>query len=91
MSWSRVFGENQYMYGVAVDPDKPSTIFGVSFDSGAYRSDDSGRTWRRLKGYNFKWGSRPYLDPYNKDMMYITTMGNSVNYGPREGMQIKNS
>jgi hypothetical protein len=46
------------VYGVALDPDNPSTVFINTFNGAAYRSDDRGTTWQRLGGYNFKWGHR---------------------------------
>ena len=82
--WVKVFDRDMYIYGLAVDDNNPSTIYAVSFDSRAYRSDDEGNSWKRLDGYVFKWGHRPILDPYNKDMLYITTAGSSVCYGPAE-------
>lgn len=42
--------------------------------------------WRRLEGYNFKWGHRPVLDPHNKGMLFLTTFGSSVWYGPDRGV-----
>ena len=68
-----------------VDPDWPSTIIINTFDSAVFRSDDRGETWYRLKGYTFKWGHRPILDPHHPGMLYLTTFGGSVFYGPATG------
>jgi len=45
---------------------QPRFFFINTFDSGAYRSDDGGKNWERLEGYNFKWGHRPIVDPITK-------------------------
>ena len=84
-NWRNIFDPSAHVYSVAILPDNPSVLFIVTFDSAAWRSEDSGKTWSRLRGYNFKWGHRPVIDPYNKDMLYITTFGSSVWYGPAAG------
>jgi len=43
------------------------------------------RTWSRIKGYNFKWGHRPVVDPLNPGMLYLTTFGGGLHYGPAAG------
>jgi len=85
-SWTNVFDESSHVYGVAVDRTNPATVFLANFEGAVYRSDDRGRTWERLGGYNFKWAKQPILDPYNRDMLYITTFGSSVWYGPARGV-----
>ncbi|MFH1068159.1 MAG: hypothetical protein V1794_00940 [Candidatus Glassbacteria bacterium] len=86
MSWRRVFREDAHVYAAAVDPDNPNTVIINTFDSAAFRSDDRGETWHRLKGYTFKWGHRPVFDPHNQGMLYLTTFGGSVFYGPAGGV-----
>jgi len=85
-SWRSIFDQAPHVYGIAIDPDHPATLFINTFDSGAYRSDDNGKNWQRLKGYNFKWGHRPIIDPHHKSMLYLTTFGSSVWYGPANGV-----
>jgi photosystem II stability/assembly factor-like uncharacterized protein len=85
-TWRNVFDPSAHVYGVAVDAERPATLFINTFDGAAYRSDDRGRAWRRLGGYNFKWGHRPVVDPHNKGMLYLTTFGSSVWHGPAEGV-----
>jgi photosystem II stability/assembly factor-like uncharacterized protein len=85
-SWRNIFDEAAHVYGIAVDPDHPATLFTNTFDSGAYRSDDGGKNWQRLEGYNFKWGHHPIVDPHHKGMLYLTTFGSSVWYGPTKGV-----
>ncbi len=85
-NWRNIFDEAAHVYGIAVDPDHPATLFINTFDSGAYRSADGGKHWQRLEGYNFKWGHRPIIDPHHKGMLYLTTFGSSVWYGPTSGV-----
>ena len=85
-SWRQVFREDTHVYAAAVDPDNPGTVIIDTFDSAAFRSDDRGESWYRLKGYTFKWGHRPVFDPHHKGMLYLTTFGGSVFYGPAVGV-----
>ncbi|RAV08301.1 WD40/YVTN/BNR-like repeat-containing protein [Paenibacillus contaminans] len=84
-SWRSIFDSSKHVYGIAIDPNRPSTMFINTFDNGAYRTDDRGETWKRLKGYNFKWGHSPFIDPYRENMLYLTTFGSSVWHGPDHG------
>jgi len=85
-TWRLAFSQSPHVYGVALDPQKPSTVFINTFNGAAYRSDDRGATWQRLGGYNFKWGHRPVPDPVNNGMLYLTTFGSSVWHGPASGV-----
>jgi photosystem II stability/assembly factor-like uncharacterized protein len=85
LTWKRVFQEDAHVYAAAVDPSNPSTVVFNTYDSAAFRSDDRGDSWRRLRGYNFKWGQRPVFDPNHPGMLFLTTFGGSVFYGPSAG------
>ncbi|MBN2289912.1 MAG: hypothetical protein JXQ83_11310, partial [Candidatus Glassbacteria bacterium] len=85
-TWEQVFYEGAHVYAAAIDPAKPSNVVINTFDSAAFRSTDRGETWRKLGGYNFKWGHRPILDPHHAGMIYLTTFGGSVFYGPVTGL-----
>ncbi len=84
LSWRNVFDRDQHVYDVTIDP-RNGVIYAAGFESSAWRSDDGGRTWRRIPGYNFKWGHRVIPDPRDPDKIFITTFGGSVWYGPAEG------
>ncbi len=84
-SWKLVFDESAHVYAAALDPGRPSTVVINTFDSAAFRSDDRGESWFRLEGYDFKWGHRPVFDPHNPGMLYLTTFGGGVHYGPAAG------
>jgi hypothetical protein len=85
-SWTRVFDEAAHVYTVSVDPRRPATLYLSTFDAGVHRSDDAGRSWRRLGGFNFQWGYRPVPDPRREGMLYVTTFGSSIWYGPAGGV-----
>ena len=86
-TWVCVFDPIAHVYTVTVDPHNPSTLYLATFDAAAYRSDDRGQTWKRLKGFNFQWCYRPVPDPYHPGMLYLTTFGSSVWYGPADGVE----
>jgi len=84
-TWRSVYDKCQHVYDITIDPRNPKTLYACGFENGAYRSTDRGETWTRLKGFNFKWGHRVICDPKNPGMIYVTTFGGSVWYGPAEG------
>ncbi len=86
-TWSNIYNPAAHVYGVAVDPRRPATVFLTTFEGVINRSDDFGQHWQRLGGYNFKWAKQPIPDPYNPDMLYLTTFGSSVWYGPAKGVR----
>jgi photosystem II stability/assembly factor-like uncharacterized protein len=83
-TWKPIFQQSQHVYDVTVDPKNPRVLYACGFDAAAWRSGDGGVTWKRLRGYNFKWGHRVVVDPVNPGMIYITTYGGSVWHGPAE-------
>jgi len=85
-SWKQVFREDVHVYAAAIDPHDPETVYINTFHNAAFRSEDRGETWKRLEGYNFKWGHRPVPDPHNQGRIFLTTFGGSVFYGPARGV-----
>jgi photosystem II stability/assembly factor-like uncharacterized protein len=83
-SWRSVFDSAQHVYDVTQDT-RNGALYACGFDQGAWRSDDRGEHWQRLRGYNFKWGHRVVPDPASPDRVYITTFGGSVWHGPAAG------
>ena len=81
-TWKPLFQDSQHVYDMTVDPKNPRVLYACGFDAGAWRSDDGGATWTRIRGYNFKWGHRVVIDPGDPAMIYITTYGGSVWHGP---------
>ena len=80
-TWTRIFDKDQYVYDVTVDPRHPGRIYCNTFCQGAYRSDDYGKTWKKLKDYDFHWGHRVIIDQHVPDKVYLTTFGSSVWHG----------
>jgi hypothetical protein len=84
-TWEWAFDGDRFIYDVTIDPRDPNILYACGFSSSAWRSDDKGLTWTRIKGFNFKWGHRVVPDPYNPDKIFVTTFGGSVWYGPAKG------
>ncbi|MEA2062883.1 MAG: hypothetical protein U9P14_04220, partial [Gemmatimonadota bacterium] len=85
-TWKQVFDPRYRVNSAALDPRDPNTIFINTFQNAAFRSDDRGETWERIQGYRFKWGQRAIPDPENPGMLFLTTYGGSVYYGPARGV-----
>jgi hypothetical protein len=81
-SWQCVLKESPYVYAVTADTRVPGRLFCNTFTHGAWRSDDRGESWRKLRGYNFHQGTRAFPDPADTGMVYLTTNGASVFHGP---------
>ena len=84
-TWRHTLQHDQHVYDVTIDPRDPNIVYAAGFESSAWRSTDSGATWTRVPGYNFKWGHRVIPDPEHNDMVYITTFGGSVWHGSVKG------
>ena len=89
-SWRNIFDERVRVNSAGMDPERPETIFINTFQNAAYRSDDSGESWVRLEGYRFKWGQKAIPDVNHPGMLFLSTYGGSVFYGPAEGTQGEN-
>ena len=86
LTWKQVFDESIRVNSAGMDPKQPNKIFINTFQNAAYSSADYGETWKRITGYRFKWGQRAIPDINNPGMIYLTTYGGSVFYGPAEGI-----
>jgi len=84
-TWRRVLDRDRYVHDITVDPRNPKVVYACGFESSAWRSDDRGETWQRIRGYNFKWGRRVIPDPSDPTKIYIATYGGSVWHGPAQG------
>ena len=84
-SWRNVLARDQHVYDITGDPRDSHTLYACGFESSAWCSHDRGETWQRIRGFNFKWGHRVVPDPQHSGMIYITTFGGSVWYGPAAG------
>jgi photosystem II stability/assembly factor-like uncharacterized protein len=84
-TWACVFDEKKRAMGITLDPKHTSHVYITTFEHAAYRSLDGGDTWERIRGYNFKWGQNPVIDPHDDRMLYITTFGGGIFHGPKAG------
>jgi hypothetical protein len=84
-TWQNKLSRDQHVYDVTIDPHDSRILYACGFESSAWRSTDRGETWTRIPGFNFKWGHRVIPDPENPAMIYVTTFGGSVWYGPADG------
>ena len=85
-TWKQVFDERVRVNSAGLDPKQPNVIFINTFQNAAYRSDNYGESWKRIEGYRFKWGQKAIPDINNPGMLYLTTYGGSVFYGPDKGV-----
>ena len=86
-TWEQVFDERIRVNSAALEPENSDIVYINTFQNAAYRSEDAGKNWERIKGYRFKWGQRPVPDPNNPGMLFLTTYGGSVFYGPAKGVE----
>jgi photosystem II stability/assembly factor-like uncharacterized protein len=84
-SWKQAFDERIRVFAGAFDLHNTNTLYINTFQNGAYRSDDRGKTWTRIPGYRFKWGHCPIPDPNDPAKLFLTTYGVSIYHGPSTG------
>jgi hypothetical protein len=84
VSWKAIVTDDQHIYDLTVD-ERNGVFYAAGFNSSAYRSEDNGLNWDRIKGFNFKWGKTVIPDPLTTDKVYIITFGGGVWHGPAKG------
>ena len=80
-TWKPTFDDSKYVYDVTPDPYHDGRVYCNTFNGAAYRSDDYGKTWKKLKDYNFHWGHRVVIDENDHEKVYLTTFGSSALHG----------
>jgi photosystem II stability/assembly factor-like uncharacterized protein len=83
-TWQHVLQDDQHIHDVSYDP-RVKIYYACGFNAACYRSEDFGKTWKRIKGYNFKWGKRVDLDERDPSKIFVITFGGGVWYGPAKG------
>lgn len=84
-TWKTVFDHDQHVYDVTIDPRDSNVLYAASFESSVWRSNDRGEHWTRIPGFNFKRDHRVMPDPIHPNMIYVSTFGAGVLYGPSSG------
>jgi len=80
-TWQAALESDPHVYEITYD-DRSRTHYACGFNASAYLSTNNGRDWRRIAGYDFKWGKRVDIDPLNAGLVYISTYGGGVWHGP---------
>ena len=96
--WTPIFDkQGSFSVGVLVlDPTNPSTIWvgtgennsqrSVAYGDGVYRSDDAGRTWKRMGLEKSEHIARIVIDPRNSDVVYVAAQGPLWSDGGERGL-----
>ncbi len=87
--WQLVFNDVKRVNSIALDPNEDGVVYINTFQNAAFRAENWGDSWQRIKGYRFKWGQRPIPDVNNPGMLYLTTYGGSVQHGPAAGVTVE--
>jgi photosystem II stability/assembly factor-like uncharacterized protein len=82
--WTSVLSQDQHIHDITFD-HRNNRYYACGFNGSAYRSNDRGATWQRIKGYNFKWGKRVDIDPRDPERIFVITFGGGVWRGPASG------
>jgi photosystem II stability/assembly factor-like uncharacterized protein len=83
--WKAVHTTDQYVYDVAPSPGRPSILMATGFQASLWRSADRGLSWVRVPGFDVKDAYRVAFDPHHPGMIFVTTYGSGVWYGPSTG------
>jgi photosystem II stability/assembly factor-like uncharacterized protein len=88
-TWKQTLEKDQHIHDITYD-SRNKTYYACGFNGSAYRSEDGGQSWIRIKGYNFKWGKRVEPDPRDPEKIFVITFGGGVWYGPARGDETAN-
>ena len=97
-SWTPIFDkQTSYSVGtVVIDPRNPSTVWvgtgennsqrSVAYGDGVYRSDDAGKSWKRMGLEKSEHIARILIDPRNSDVVYVAAQGPLWSDGGERGL-----
>ena len=75
-----------HVFAIAFHPKDPEVMYLSVWTHGLFRSEDGGKTWKRIEGIPSETGiNRVTFDPEDPDVMYVTTFGKGVWRGPAKG------
>ena len=80
-NWQQIFDGDRHVYDVTIDPNGANILYASGFESSAWRSNDRGKHWSRIPGFNFKWSYRVIPDPVDRNKIYVSTFGGSLWHG----------
>ena len=83
-TWTHVLDKERHIYALSFDP-RNNRYYACGFNAAAYYSEDGANTWTKIKGFNFRSGHRIDIDPRNPEMIFASTFGGGVWYGPAKG------
>jgi photosystem II stability/assembly factor-like uncharacterized protein len=83
-TWKQTLQKDQHIHDITFDP-RINRFYACGFNGSSYRSENSGASWTRIRGYNFKWGKRVDFDPNDPDKIFIVTFGGGIWHGPATG------
>jgi photosystem II stability/assembly factor-like uncharacterized protein len=97
-SWTPVFDEQgSYSIGyVTLDPTNPNVVWvgtgennsqrSVGYGDGVYRSDDAGKTWKKVGLDESEHVGKILIDPRNSDVVYVAAQGPLWGPGGHRGL-----
>ena len=75
-----------HVFAMAFHPTDPDITYLSVWTHGLFRSEDGGKTWKRIDGIPSESGTnRVAFDPKDPDVMYVTTFGQGIWRGPAKG------
>jgi hypothetical protein len=77
-TWTQILDPHEYVYDVTVDARHPGRVYANTFTGKALQSDDYGKSWKPIKGYDFQWGHRVIPDEHDSTKIYLTTYGSGI-------------
>lgn len=84
-SWQLILNGSLHIYGITVWPHNPGVLYATAYEGFVFRSEDCGKSWETLPGYDFKWPKAVVADPYDSGMLYLSTFGSCLWHGPAAG------
>jgi photosystem II stability/assembly factor-like uncharacterized protein len=75
-----------HVFAIAFHPENPEIMYLSVWTHGLFRSEDGGKTWRRIEGIPSETSiNRVTFDPKDPDVITVTTFGKGVWRGPAKG------
>ena len=75
-----------HVFAIKFHPKDPDVMYLSVWTHGLLRSENGGRTWKRIRGIPSETGiNRITFDPEDPNIMYVTTFGKGIWRGPAKG------